>query len=206
LIAEDKWTNRKLLRDILENVGFQVQEAKNGLEVLDIWSSWQPDLIWMDLQMPELDGWQATCRIREIEANSSLKTTKIIAISAGIFQETKKKLLRNGCDDFVVKPFREQEIFEKMAQHLGVKYLYESAQISKKTPNTSASSSINPDVLKAIMPDTWFGQLQKAALTGDDGLILELIEQIPSDYEAIAFKLTQYLNSYRFDQIIKFIG
>jgi PAS domain S-box-containing protein len=206
LIAEDKWTNSKLLRDMLENVGFQVQEAKNGLETLNIWSSWQPDLIWMDLQMPELDGWQATRRIREIEANSSLKTTKIIAISAGIFQETKKELLQNGCDDFVVKPFRAQEIFEKMAQHLGVKYLYESAQISEKTPNTSPSSSINPDSLKAIMPDTWFHQLQKAALTGDDGLILELIEQIPPEYEASASKLTQYLNSYRFDQIIKFIG
>jgi PAS domain S-box-containing protein len=206
LIAEDKWTNRKLLRDILEAVGFQVQEAKNGLKVLDIWSSWQPDLIWMDLQMPELDGWQATRRIREIEANSSLQPTKIIAISAGIFQETKKELLRNGCDDFVVKPFREQEIFEKMAQHLGVKYLYESAQISQKTPNISASSPINPDILKATMPAVWFGQLQKAALTGDDNLILELIKQIPSDHEAIAFKLTQYLNSYRFDQIIKFIS
>jgi CheY-like chemotaxis protein len=205
LIAEDKWTNSKLLRDMLENVGFQVQEAKNGLETLNIWSSWQPDLIWMDLQMPELDGWQATRRIREIEANSSLQPTKIIAISAGIFQETKKELLQNGCDDFVVKPFRAQEIFEKMAQHLGVKYLYESPKNSQKQASIPPSDSITPELFKSIMSEDWFQRLQKAALTGDDGLILELIAEIPSPYQAIAQKLTNWSNNYRFDQIIRFI-
>jgi hypothetical protein len=55
------------------------------------------------------------------------------------------------------------------------------------------------------MPDAWLDQLHKAALTGNDSLILELIEQIPSEYQAVVSQMTQWLNNYRFDQIIQFI-
>jgi PAS domain S-box-containing protein len=206
LIAEDKWTNRKLLREMIEAIGFQVREAKNGQEALNIWSNWQPHLIWMDLQMPELNGRQATQQIRQIEADLSVQPTKIIAISAGIFWDTREELIQAGCDDFVIKPFREQEIFEKMAQHLGVKYCYEAAEISQKQASIPLSDSITPELFKSIMPTAWLEKLRRAALTGDDRCILELIEQITPEYESIASKLAYWSNSYRFDQIIQFIS
>ena len=64
LIVEDRWTNRRLLLKLLEPLGFELREAENGLEAIKIWEAWQPHLIWMDMRMPVMDGYEATRRIK----------------------------------------------------------------------------------------------------------------------------------------------
>ena len=117
LIVEDNDYSRIVLRQLLEQVGFNVIEAKDGRQAVDQYKRMQPDLIWMDIRLPVMDGMEATRRIRELEPieDDSSKHIPIIALTASVFEEDKDKVLRAGCDDFVRKPFHEEEIFDKMA-------------------------------------------------------------------------------------------
>ena len=122
LVVDDRWENRQILIKLLIPIGFEVKEAENGQIAFNIWEQWQPDLIWMDMQMPVMNGYEATTQIR-----SQIKgqATTIIAFTAGTLEEEKAIALSAGCDDFVRKPFLENTIFEKMSQYLGVQYIYE---------------------------------------------------------------------------------
>ena len=124
LIVDDKQTIRRLLVKLLEPVGFEIAEASNGQEALEIWERWQPHLIWMDMRMPVMDGYEAT---KQIKSQLQDQETVIIAITASALEEERAVVLSIDCDDFVRKPFPESIIFEKMAQHLGVRYLYQES-------------------------------------------------------------------------------
>lgn len=122
LVADDIKESRGPLVKLLQVTGFAVQEAADGLEVLKVFERWHPQFVWMDVRMPVMDGLEATKRIRAMEAG---KSTKVVAITAGIWETECQAILAAGCDDFVRKPYREEEIFEVMARHLGLKYRYE---------------------------------------------------------------------------------
>lgn len=137
LVVDDNKENRLLLVKFLEPIGFDVREAENGKQAIDIWLQWQPHLIWMDTRMPVMDGLEATRKIRSIE-NRSIENnrksgmqlennfaTVIIALTASTFEERRGEILGTGCNDFVRKPFQEQIIFDKMQQYLKVRYIYE---------------------------------------------------------------------------------
>lgn len=113
-------TNRLLVK-LLKPVGFEVQEASNGIEALEIWDSYSPHPIWMDMIMLLMDGYEATKRIK-----STLKgqATAVIAITPSVWEEEKAVILSAGGDDFVRKPFHTEAIFDIMAKHLGVGYIY----------------------------------------------------------------------------------
>lgn len=121
LVVEDKLASRQLLVKLLESVGFAVREAENGREAIAEWEAWSPHLIWMDMRMPVMDGYEATKRIK---ATSKGQKTAILALTASAFEEEKAIILSAGCDDFVRKPFKEEILFDKMTEHLGVQYLY----------------------------------------------------------------------------------
>ena len=87
-----------------------------------MWERWEPHLIWMDMRMPVMDGYEAT---RRIKATTRGQATVIIALTATAFEEDREQILLEGCDDFVRKPFRKDEIYDMLAKHLGVRFLYE---------------------------------------------------------------------------------
>ncbi|MBD2021964.1 response regulator [Leptolyngbya sp. FACHB-36] len=129
LIAEDSPSNRLVLMKLLTKIGFEPREAVNGQAAIDLWQTWKPHLIFMDLQMPVMNGYEATQQIRTWEAETTCSEairTKILALTASAFAEQRQDMLAAGCDDFIRKPFKVQEIFEKIAHHLAVKYLYET--------------------------------------------------------------------------------
>lgn len=145
LIVEDRWENRYLLVSMLTTWGFEVREAVNGREAIALWQDWQPHLIWMDMRMPVMDGYEATQKIRALEASLMVNQgvdvtaglsqphsvsvqshkTVIIALTASAFEESRSAVLAVGCDDFVRKPFQEHSILDKMAQYLHIEYRYE---------------------------------------------------------------------------------
>jgi len=129
LVAEDNKISRLLLVKLLKAVGFQVREAINGEEAVLLWESWHPHLIWMDMQMPILDGYEATQQIkaRQLKTLGEARSTKIVALTASAFEEERATMLSVGCDDFVSKPFQKDIILAKMEQCLGVRYLYEES-------------------------------------------------------------------------------
>ncbi len=172
LIAEDKDDNRKLLSKILKRVGFQVREAVNGKEALEIFCEWKPELIWMDVRMPMMDGIEATKRIKEMETG---KSTVIVALTAHALQEEKITIMEAGFDDFIRKPFQEEEIFEVMAKHLNLQYIYKEEN-QPEVLLESDKDLISEQLLK--IPRELMERLYRAVLELNMSLTMELLEEI----------------------------
>ncbi len=207
LVAEDKLENRHLLVEILKPVGFEVREASNGQEALSLWQTWAPHLIWMDMQMPVMDGYEATRQIKAaIGQSNGSQTTVVIAITGSAFEKDRKAALAAGCDDFVRKPFRAETIFEKMSEHLGVRYLYGSWQLGSNTDNSlEPQPQLHPTALRealAVMPLDWVEELHQAAMRVHAKQILKLIAQIPQTNALLANALTHLVNNFCFEEII----
>ncbi|AFY79143.1 PAS domain S-box [Pleurocapsa sp. PCC 7327] len=196
LLVEDRWENRQLLLKMLEPLGFEVKEASNGQEAIAQWEAFEPHLIWMDLRMPVMDGHEAT---KQIKSHLKGQATVIIALTASVFEEERVVALSAGCDDFVRKPFREEEIFEKMAHYLGVRYIYEPLVPVSKAEATQ--SQIDRELLDA-MPVEWREQLHQAATQVDAEEIVRLIQQIPPEYDSLILALADLVDGYRFDRIV----
>jgi PAS domain S-box-containing protein len=204
LVVEDKWESRLLLRNLLSPLGFEVREAVNGEDAVTMCHSWQPHLIWMDMQMPVMDGYEATRQIKRM-TNGPLPV--IIGLTASAFEENRAMVLEAGCDDFASKPFREDVIFQKMAEHLGVSYLYEEipgADVSSHSPSVPENCLTVTECLQG-MPTEWKTQLYQAASELDDEAIATLITQIPDSHTALATTLTHLVTQLRFDKIIELI-
>jgi PAS domain S-box-containing protein len=108
LIVEDQPENNLLLSRLLEDAGFQVCTAANGLEGIDRFQQWRPHFIWMDRRMPVMDGLEATRRIRALPGGEAVK---IVALTASVFAEQRGEILAAGMDDILHKPFQPREIF-----------------------------------------------------------------------------------------------
>ncbi len=192
LVVDDSKTNRKIMVQILEKVGFEIQEAANGKEAVDIWLRWQPHMIWMDIQMPVMDGYEAT---EQIKSDPQSKSLPIVAFSASSLEEQRSLFQASGCDDFVEKPFSENIIFDKIAQHLGVRYIYQSI-----TPSPNAFR-LTSEALK-VMPDSWIDRLGQAAAVLDDKLLTQLLQEIPPEHPDLRDALQKQVNNFDFEQII----
>ena len=126
----------------------------------------------------------------------------IIALTAHAFEEERAAILAAGCDDFVRKPFQEAEIFDKMAEHLGVRYVYEELALpDERDGDTQAQTALTPANL-AVLPPDWIADLRQAAMQGEAERVLELVGQIESEYTLLARTLTQLVCEFRFDKIV----
>jgi len=203
LIVDDDPTNRLILVRLLKGIGFELQEAKNGQDAIALWQHWQPHIIWMDMQMPVMSGFEAT---KQIKSDPIGQSTVIIAVTASVFEEQRQKILESGCDDFVLKPFQRDEVLAKMADHLGVKYIHKPNQTLSRHSDLSAPLSnftFNTQSL-AIMPKDWLEKFYSSSAQGNDTLALQLIEEIPPDHPELIHALTNLVNNFRFDQIMSF--
>ncbi|MGC1394748.1 MAG: response regulator, partial [Coleofasciculaceae cyanobacterium] len=195
LVVEDSTVNRLLLVKLLRPLGFEIKEAANGEEAIALWQTWQPHLIWMDIQMPIIDGYQATKAIKEMAVGHC--HTVIIALTASAFEEQREAILKAGCDDFVRKPFRTDILLEKMALHLGVRYIYEQPKLPELPPPLK---KLQPESLN-VMPREWVANIHQLAEACQDEDILALIEQIPEEYTDIKLALTDLVDNFRLDVI-----
>ena len=199
LVVEDNRESRQLLVKMLETLGFEVQQAENGREAIDRWKSFDPHLIWMDLRMPVMDGYEAT---RQIRAQPQGGETVILALTASVFEDERPQAIAAGCNDFIRKPFREEELFAKMAHYLGVHYRYESIDpisIPEATPADLTAALLLID----RMPAEWRSQLHQAATQVDADRILRSMDLIPPEYSPLAMAISDLMNHYRFDRIVE---
>ena len=115
LVTDDDATSRLLLTKLFGAMGHEIKQAKNGREAVEVWQRWKPDLVWMDIRMPLMDGCEATQRIK---AADTANQTVVIALTASAFEEQRQMMLASGCVDFVRKPFKREELLSKIRQHL----------------------------------------------------------------------------------------
>ncbi|UBF27091.1 response regulator [Kovacikia minuta CCNUW1] len=199
LIAEDKPENRRLLVELLSPIGFEVREAENGQRAIELCQTWSPHLIWMDIRMPVLSGFEATQQIKALEGQPPV----IIALTGSAFEEDRMMALSIGCDDFVRKPFRTAVIFEKMAEHLGVRYRYMDALETQEMKEVAADTVASIPIKNLQeMPSAWVEQLYEAALRVNAKQILMLIEQIPKSENDLIWSLIELVDRYSFNEIV----
>ncbi|MEG3875986.1 response regulator [Microcoleus sp. herbarium7] len=205
LAVDDNQENRLLLVKMLQPIGFEVREAENGLQAVELWESWQPDLIWLDTRMPVMDGLEAVRQIRAKEKETQPRTV-IIALTASTFEERKGEIIAAGCDDFVRKPFQEQTLFDKMACYLGVRYIYEDFPQQGTAPLRHYFISEKPDsffkLLLAQMPRNWVQELYEAANNVNEELAIQIVDRISESHPILADALKDLLVDYRLDRIM----
>jgi two-component system cell cycle response regulator DivK len=112
---EDQEDNRQIIRDMLSATDYEITEAENGEEALAAVAKQRPDLILMDIQMPVLDGYEAT---RRIKADPALRAIPIIAITSYALSGDEQKAREAGCDDYVPKPYSPRQLLAKIRQYL----------------------------------------------------------------------------------------
>ena len=115
LVVEDQEDNRQILRDLLATAGYDMIEAEDGMQAVAAASEHRPDLILMDIQLPIMDGYEAT---RRIKADASLRSIPIIAVTSYALSGEEKKARAAGCDDYVPKPFSPRQLLAKIRQYL----------------------------------------------------------------------------------------
>jgi len=232
LVVDDKPENRALLVKLLASVGLDVRDAANGREAFEVWEAWRPHLIWMDIRMPVMDGYEATRRIRQAESvvgsplpvagsdsradggpsgsrgsDNRLPATDnrpctIIALTASAFEHDRDAVIEAGCDDFLAKPFRESSVFDLMGEHLGLRF-----QFYEPPPPAPRNDGERATVAMslALLPADFRAKLNEAVVQGDIGLAFGLIDDIHAHDEALATELRTMLKEYRLDDLIELI-
>jgi PAS domain S-box-containing protein len=120
LIADDKMENRTVLRRLLEPLGFGIHESADGRETLALAGRLQPDLLLLDIVMPDLDGFDVA---RRLKRHPQLAGIPIVAVSASVFDDTRQASLQAGCDDFLAKPVQLDLVLAVLEQHLGLRWI-----------------------------------------------------------------------------------
>ena len=116
LVVEDNEDNRRILVYRLRKIGdFEIIEAQNGLEAIEMTEKNSPDLIFMDLKMPVMDGWEATKRIRQMDGGDAVR---IIALTAQAMAGDEEKALAIGCDDYLAKPVVDPDLVRQKLERL----------------------------------------------------------------------------------------
>ncbi len=202
LIVEDKDYSRLLLRQLLESVGFSVTEAENGRDAIEKFKAVRPHLVWMDMRMPVMNGYEATRHIRELPHG---KETYIVALTASAFEEERVNVLAAGCDDFVRKPFREFEVFDRMNRYLGVEYLYDHQEPVKVVVDQSRIEDILSPKSLAAIPEKWLNELYDAATRARSDKIMTILVEIEVAHSEVAQAFAQLVDDFQFDKIMVLI-
>lgn len=196
LVVDDKWENRLMLVRMLQSVGFEVKDAENGKEALQIWKSWKPHLTWMDMRMPVMDGYEATRRIRQ---HPEGKEAKIIALTASAFDYERVKVMSIGCDDYLAKPFRESDLFDLMVKHLGVKFDYAEANQDSKVGTNQGDEAVIAGLNE--LADSLRSELEKAAANFNLKQVQNAAKKIADTNEYLAERILSYAREFDFRAI-----
>jgi CheY-like chemotaxis protein len=192
LIVEDNQESRLLLRRLLERGGLTVLEAANGAEAVDLFQTELPDFVWMDIRMPVMDGYEATRRIKATEAGDR---TPVVALTASAFEEQRGNIVASGCDDFVRKPFREEEIWTMLEKHLGAHFLYEEELL----PGGPAAPP--PPAALDLLDRRLLAGLAQAALACDRKACLAMIDKLAANDSPATKALRQCVMQHKFDKL-----
>jgi len=195
LVVDDHEESRILLNNILTKVGFHVEEAANGAIAVDKFKENQIDLIFMDINMPVMDGIEATRKIRLTQAGEEVK---IIAITANARKEQLQLIQSEHFDDIIFKPFRISQIFDVVANHLNAKFKYEherrSSLSQRQTVDSITVSEFNIE---------YIDQLIDAARQLDVALFDEILGDMKESKGGKG--LIHLAQDFRFDTIIRIL-
>jgi CheY-like chemotaxis protein len=192
LVVDDNADNRALLWKLLLPVGFEVEEARDGREALAVFARWSPHVILMDMRMPNMDGYEATRRLKATEAGQAIP---IIAVTASAFAEAEQAIRNAGVDAYIRKPFREERLFAALAESLNLHYVYDDEE-----EEAVAAPADAPSV--AALPEELAANLRAATITGDRGRLLTLLDEVVEYDPSLAAALRDMASQYAYEQLL----
>ncbi len=190
LVVDDQPEGRQWISGVLERLGFQVREASDGQEAVQIWETWHPHLIWMDMRMPGVDGHEAT---RQIKSTPEGWRTIIIALTASAFEDDRSQILAEGCDDFLLKPVGSQDLIDRLERHLGVIFV-ETGEVHEYLP-----LQLSEDDLATVwesLPKDWLADMRVAAGDADFSRAQLLVNEIRPQHANLADTLDMLINNF----------
>ncbi|MEG3853908.1 AAA family ATPase [Microcoleus sp. Z1_C4] len=218
IVADDAFDNRQLLVKLLSAIGFEVYEAKNGREAIEKWEQYSPHLIFMDMRMPVMDGYEATKQIKEGNHRGIAPTenddfvgvvppclpqTAIVAITASSFEEEKAVVLSTGCDDFIRKPFREANIFDILHKHIGVQFVFE--ELNAAPSFTENEVNVLTKSAFSELPPELLANLQQAISNLDLEQMHTVISQIREINQPLARAIAACIKNFQYEQLLNLI-
>lgn len=195
LVVDDKDENLQVAIDLLKLVGFETNEAFNGLEAIEKFEQWNPHLILMDMRMPVMDGYEASARIKSTEKG---KKTPIVALTASAFEDERKKVESLGIDGYIRKPFRDTELFSTIGKLLDLEYIFEEDKPDQR-PVFQDQKMISDDI--ARLSPKLISELKEALACADLDLFIKITESIAPENEQLIQLLLTHAKNYEYEKL-----
>jgi len=200
LIVDDKWENRSVVLNLLNEIGFEMAEASDGQEALEKAMQFLPNLIITDLTMPVMDGFELTRRLRQ---QAEFQELTIIVSSASVFESDQHKSLGVGADDFLPKPVHADDLLQKLQKYLQIEWLYETVPVKSENVTLITTQKQNSSVLtaqRAIVGIT--GNKRKILIVDDNSENRSVVVNLLGN---IGFEIAEATNGQEgLDKIVEF--
>jgi PAS domain S-box-containing protein len=202
LIVENDPDNRRLLAALLALVGFAVREAADGRAGVAEWTRWRPHLVFMDMRMPVMDGYEATRQIRASEASAPGEhRTAIIGLTASAFEHDRPHILAAGCDEVIAKPFRDNDLLEAIARRVHVAFEY----ADEPAAEAPAAQTLPLPERLAALPAPLLAKLERALIAGDDLAARHAAEAIAERDATLAGELVRMIAAFELAELLEVI-
>ncbi|TYB33831.1 MAG: PAS domain S-box protein [Flexistipes sinusarabici] len=199
LVVDDQKDNRNLIRHTLEPAGFEIKEAVNGEEALELFESWSPHAVLMDLRMPVMDGYQAA---RKIKSTYKGKDIPVIAVTASVFEDKKQDVVSASMDEYLRKPFRPEELFTVLKNVLDIDYTYSDSSETKKRKSVKIQVTVE-DI--SSLPEELITGMKEAVENGDTAKLKDYISKVEDIDSEIAGGLRLLADRYNYDKLLKLL-
>lgn len=200
LVVDDGAENRLLLGDLLSSAGFEIREASGGVEALATFAREEFGAVLMDQRMPDLDGKEAT---RRIKATARGRTTPVIVVSASALDENRREAMEAGADGFIRKPFRPEEVFGELARVCGVRYVEQGEDEAARS--VTGSPGLLPERVRAL-PAATLAQLRNSTIIGDKERLLGLLAALGPEHGPVADGLRLLAEDYQYQALLDLFG
>lgn len=199
LVVDDIEENRGVARALLEPVGFEIKEAANGREGLDVFEQWEPHAVLMDMRMPVMDGYEAT---RRIKASPAGRMTAVIALTASAFDDDKHAVFAAGVNAYLRKPFSPEELFSVLAGALGLRYVYEDALTAAAVTDGAGALAVT-DISE--LPGDLLLEMNAAVESGDMAVLRTLLPRVAQINDRVARGLELLAKEYDYQKLTELL-
>jgi len=197
LVVDDEPNNREVLRDLLALAHVEVVEAEDGLSASEAFARTRPDLVFMDVKMPRVNGVEATAQIRATQAG---KAVPIVMLSASVFREERESVLATGANDFITKPFKEATIWRALERHLGLRLVRKP---SDSAPPAEAAAPTR-ETVAALGPDT-VAALRDAVESGYLNRVPQILANVDVEHQQTAARILKLAENFEIEALLRLL-
>ncbi|TWI74163.1 PAS domain S-box-containing protein [Desulfobotulus alkaliphilus] len=199
LIVDDLDQNRRMLHTMLSPFGFDIREAENGQEALEIFEIWQPHAILMDMRMPVMDGLEAT---RRIKSHGSGANTPVIAVTTLVMKEDMQDMLASGMAACLNKPFKMEELFKLLAETLHLELMYKE---ETEPDETMIYPSLTPDDIKHLSPNL-IHSMKEAVENGEITRMNDILESLRQEDAVLAGRIKKLSDAFEYEKLLRILN